>query len=477
MKVGFSGRGDSSVLEHVLKAISRYNMLPLRDTRRTRVIAAVSGGADSVCLLNVLREIGADVAGVAHFNHKLRGEASDEDERFVTALAARFEIPFYRAEWSAESRALQAMPDANLEQAARRARREFFAQLIREGAADSVALGHTRDDQAETVLFRVLRGSGLAGLAGIHPVTRLVNESDLIRPLIETTRAEVEDYLRSRGIAWREDASNRDPRFARNRIRHQLLPQLAREWNPRITEALANLADLAFEEERWARRQDGKDAGGQEPEVGGQFELRGDELAKLPRAVARRVVRAAIAKAKGDLRRVEFQHIERVIEMEPGRLRLPGVEVTRSFDWIRIAPARAASVDARPIKEPIQPVNVTVPGTYASGTGTGEIRLEFNESPGAACANLKTELAAPIVLRGWRPGDHYRPVGRSRDQKLKEMFQNARIPSWRRRAWPILESGGKILWAREFGPAEEFDASGRKGPVLRVWDAPSKPAP
>ncbi len=477
MKVGFSGRGDSSVLEHVLKAISRYNMLPSRHNRVTRVIAAVSGGADSVCLLHVLRKVlndlGADVAGVAHFNHKLRGDASDEDERFVAELAARFEIPFYRAEWCAEIRALQAIPDGNLEQAARRARREFFGKLIREGAADSVAVGHTRDDQAETVLFRVLRGSGLAGLAGIHPVTRLVNDADLIRPLLETTRTEVEDYLRSRGIAWRDDASNRDPRFARNRIRHQLLPQLAREWNPRITEALANLADLAFEEERWARSQE---SGVRRQNKTG-VELFAKDLIESPRAVARRIVRQAIAEAKGDLRGIEFQHIERVIEMEPGRLRLPGIDATRSFDWIRIAPARGGGVDARSNDEPIQAVNVTVPGTYASGPGAGEIRLEFDESPGFACANLKTELAAPIVLRGWRPGDHYRPVGRSRDQKLKEMFQNARIPSWRRRAWPILESGGKILWAREFGPAEEFDATGRKGPVLRVWDAPSKPAP
>ncbi len=479
MKGDSSFTGDFSVLERVLKAISRYNMLPSRGNRlargspRSRVIAAVSGGADSVCLLHVLREVldalGADVAGVAHFNHKLRGEASDEDERFVAGLAASFEIPFYRA----ESEYSQMPPEGNLEQAARRERREFFAQLIREGAADSVALGHTRDDQAETVLFRVLRGSGLAGLAGIHPVTRLVNDADLIRPLIETTRVEVEDYLRSRGIAWREDASNRDPRFARNRIRHQLLPQLAGEWNPRISEALANLADLAYEEERWARSQ--------EPRVRSQnkapVELSVEEVIQSPRAVARRVVRQAIADARGDLRRIEFRHIERVIEMQPGRLRLPGVEVIRSFDWIRIAPVRGKAAGGDAKRALIEPVNVTIPGTYANSTGTGEIRLEIDESPGASCANLKAELAEPLILRGWRPGDHYRPVGRSRDQKLKEMFQHARIPSWRRHAWPILESGGKILWAREFGVAEEFDATGRNGPVLRIWDAPSKPAP
>ena len=133
----------------------------------------------------------------------------------------------------------------NLEQAGRRARRAFFAGL----KSDRVALGHTRDDQAETVLFRLLRGSGLRGLAGIYPVT----ESGYIRPLIDVTRDDVVEFLRGRGIEWREDSSNRDPRFARNRIRRSLLPQLARDWNPRIGESLAQLASLAHDEERWWR--------------------------------------------------------------------------------------------------------------------------------------------------------------------------------------------------------------------------------
>src|SRR5215469_18527081 len=139
-----------------------------------RVIAAVSGGADSVCLVYILREIGANLGGLAHFNHQLRGAASEEDERFVAELASRMELPFFRA--SAEL-------SGNIEQAARRARMEFFSGLIRDGAADRIALGHTRDDQAETVLFRILRGSGLAGLVGIHPVN-----GPFIRPLFEVTR-------------------------------------------------------------------------------------------------------------------------------------------------------------------------------------------------------------------------------------------------------------------------------------------------
>ena len=436
-------RRGRDVLESVRKTISRYNMLP----ENCRVAAAVSGGPDSVCLLHALREIGAKVTGVAHCNHQLRGAASEEDERFVAQMAARLDLPFFRA--TSDVRAM----GGNLEQTARRARIDFFYTLIRDGAADRIALGHTRDDQAETVLFRLVRGSGLAGLAGIHPVN-----GSLIRPLIGVTRAQVEEFLRSRGIAWREDSTNRDGRFARNRIRQELLPQLARKWNPRIGEALAHLADLAFEEEQWWARQEFFE---------NAREFRAADVAALPRAAARRAIRRAIATAKGDLRGIEFEHVERAIELAArpdghGCLLLPGVKVIRSFGSIR--------VEAPASKRPAEPVSVTVPGVYPSPDGAGRILLEIDETQSPSCANLRVELAVRMVLRAWRPGDHYHPVGRSRDQKIKEMFQNARIPSWRRHSWPVLESSGEIVWARSFGAAQEWAAGSGPGPVIRVWE-------
>ena len=402
---------EIAVIERVLKTISRYRMLAPED----RVIAAVSGGADSVCLLHVLREAQVNLQGVAHFNHKLRGDASEEDERFVAALAAKLDLPFFRAEGRPAP--------GNLEQNARRARREFFSTLIRNGAATRVALAHTRDDQAETVLFRVLRGSGLTGLAGIHPITA----EGFIRPMIGLTRGEVLAFLRERGIPWREDASNLDLRFARNRIRHGLLPQLMKEWNPQIVDALANLGDLAYEEEQlWDSRQ----------RASRQDRL--SYIATLPRAEARRVVRRTIREVKGDLRGIEFGHVESVIEMT-ARASVPGVDFVRSCDAIRaMTPAVTTEVPV---------VEVTVPGTYAAPDGASEIRLE-------PCVNLRLDLTAPLLLRGWKPGDHYLRSGKSRDQKLQRMFQRARVPSWARRSWPIIECGGRILWAREFGPAE-----------------------
>ena len=446
------------MLEQVRKTITRYNMLP----RASRVAVAVSGGPDSVCLLHALVDLAPALGitlSVAHLNHQLRGAESDEDEKFVRDLAATLNLPFHRA-----AAALPA--NENLEQAARNARRAFFTQL----PADRIALGHTRDDQAETVLFRLLRGSGLRGLAGIHPVTA----SGYIRPLIDITRAEVLAFLRARAIPYREDSSNRDPRFARNRIRASLLPQLARDWNPRIAESLAHLAGLAHDEELWWQTHIDQIAPAILIPRAGGIEIQASHLAQLPPAVARRLLRRAIAQVRGDLRRVEYTHIERLLELarQPegdGRLRLPGLDIRRSFDWIRLASAAP--------RQDFAATPLAIPGIYAVPPNTA-LHLELAPHPSMPPkdATLKTaelslrRLPPVLELRGWKPGDHYRPEGQVRDQKIKEMFQMERVPSWLRSSWPIVSSGDQIVWSRTFGAAAEFAASREPGPVLRVWE-------
>jgi tRNA(Ile)-lysidine synthase len=344
----------------------------------------------------------------------------------------------------------------NKEQNGRRARQAFFARL-----GETVALGHTRDDQAETVLFRFLRGSGLAGLSGIAP-----NANGLIRPLLEITRAEIEQFLSARNIPWREDATNQDLTFARNRIRHDLLPQLARDWNPQITEALAHLADLAHEEEQYWQSQLEQiklinTGNAIELDVGQGHALPAALSRPSSRALARRLIRRAILLAKGDLRQIDFDHIEAVLNLRR-RVHLPGLTVTRSFDWIRFSPS------ADPL--PPVPLQITPPGKFPSPDGQTQICVDLahiDAAAGAAdaCDTLDMEacqICSPLELRGWRPGDHYRPQGHSRDQKIQEMFQKARVPSWRRASWPILTSRDMILWARQFGVAEDFRA------VLRI---------
>ena len=213
-----------------------------------RIGVAVSGGADSVFLLHVLRELAPQwnlALSVVHIEHGIRGAASLADAEFVRSLAASFGLPFHL-----HTANVAAEPD-NLEQAARRARTAFYRSLIAARTLDRIATGHTRSDQAETVLYRILRGSGLAGLAGILPVT----DEGLVRPLLEVTRGEIEAWLRERGIQWREDETNQDRAYARNRLRHEILPLLAENFNPRLEDALANLATLARDEEDYWQSQ------------------------------------------------------------------------------------------------------------------------------------------------------------------------------------------------------------------------------
>jgi len=425
------------VLEKIARNISRYNMFPAGAS----VGVAVSGGADSVCLLHALFELAPRWnlrLKVIHVEHGIRGMASQADAGFVAQMATGLGLPFL-----CRAANVPAIDD-NLEQAARRIRHNFYRELIDAGQIDRVATGHTRNDQAETVLYRILRGSGISGLSGIRATT----SEGIVRPLLSIWRSEVEDWLRNRHTTWREDETNADPAYVRNRIRHQLLPFLREEYNPNIDETLARMATLAADDEAyWDALVPPRPF----------HMLKRTEISNVPPALARRIIRKTIENVKGDLRQIDFFHVEAVLELArssegSGRVQIPGVDILRSFDWIRFRPL-SADPDPRPdISIPISP-----PCTVAWPPAS---TITFKIGP---CDRLEAGLNWPEIeklpgleLRTWKPGDSYQPAGRSGELKIKQLFQEARVPLWERRHWPVLVAGDKILWSRQFGPAAGF---------------------
>lgn len=437
-----------------------------------KVGIAVSGGADSVCLLYVLRELASrwDLRfRVLHLNHGLRGKDSDGDAEFVRGLAAEFGFPFVLR----EANLLQV--SGNLEEGARDARLAFFRDEIGAGLVDRVATGHTRSDQAETVLFRLLRGAGTAGLAGIRPVTR----TGLARPLIAIGRDDVEKFLTDRGIPWREDATNQDLGFARNRIRHELLPDLARNWNPSIVPALAQTADWALAEERYWEVEIDRLARLNLKEKIGFVMLDTGCLKDLPLAAARRLVRRAMEVSKGDSLGVEFAHVNAVLDLAAtneghGRLQTPGLDIIRSFEWLRFAKLAPGGAGRGDYEFP-----VPIPGFLRVPGEDFAISLEVIEKSEVSgvydCVYNKgmvwvdtDRLCGSLTLRNWRPGDQYQRSGGSGEEKIKTLFQEFRIPLWERRRWPVLHDQRSIVWARRFGPSTHVAAGSGTTRFLKI---------
>ncbi len=458
-----------SFLERIAATIVRHRMWAAGQ----RVGVAVSGGADSMCLLHVLRELAArwDLRlHIFHLNHRLRGGESDADAAFVRRLAEELALPFTLREVE-----IAASGD-NREQAGREARLAFFREEISTGRVECVATGHTRGDQAETVLFRFLRGAGTAGLAGIRPVA-----AGIVRPLLGVDRLDVEQYLRERGIAWREDATNRSREFARNRIRHDLLPEIEREWNPAITRTLAQTADWALAEEHYWEAEIDRLASRHLEVRNGTVLLHGGFLEELPLAVARRLVRRAMELVKGDLRGVDFGHINAVLDMSStreghGRLQAPDLDIMRSFAWLRFAKPGLNTLETRNYRIP-----AAVPGVFRVPGEGSAISLELVENSEClsncncvyngvmVCVDWEC-LSGSLHLRNWRPGDQYQPWGRTGEEKIKTLFQEFRIPLWERRHWPVLMDGNSIVWARQFGSALRFAAGPETRRILKIQE-------
>jgi tRNA(Ile)-lysidine synthase len=453
------------MLDRVAEFIARHRMFEPGH----RVGVAVSGGADSVFLLHALRELGFQLS-VIHIEHGIRGPASIADAEFVAQLAANFSLSFHLQRIDVPA------IDGNLEEAARNARQGFYAELIAAGLVDRVATGHTRSDQAETVLYRILRGSGLTGLSGIQPVTR----EAIVRPLLEIDRNEIESWLREHQIAWKEDETNQDRTYARNRLRHETLPSIRENFNPQLNAALANLATLARDEEQYWESELARH---QPPTTSHQpLVLTASDLSTAPPALARRLIRRAMEIVKGDLRAIDFAHVERVLEMARSqdghdRFQAPGLDVCRSFDLIRLAPAESAIV-----ANPDFSFTVTVPASLELPRSGTRITLQILEKdePTPPCATVVNELdwqrfptghdAPSLELRNWRPGDQYQTIGRSKPGKIKFFFQEARIPLWERDAWPIITYNETIVWARRFGAAAEFATGPDTRSILRVTE-------
>ncbi len=414
---------------------------------------AVSGGADSVFLLHALRELGIANA-VLHVNHRLRGPESDADEVFARELAAGCELPF----WVCSA----PVPTGNIEQEARQARYEFF------GAHGIVATGHTLDDQAETVLYRFVRGAGTAGLCGIRPVT----ETGIIRPLLELRREEIRNWLRERGIPWREDGSNADPGFARNRIRMHHMPDLAAGLNASLAEVLASTANWARDEEDYwdaeLRRLEPeylKFA----PEI---VLIRTSPFLGLPVAVQRRLLRRAIERIRGSLRSIDFRHVEGIRVLMAtwegsGRIQLPGLDIYRSFDWLRLSPI---GFDAR-LERDFE-IPVVVPGRIEDIDRHLSVELELFEQRDVYNDGMDAldweRCAGSLKLRNWRPGDRFLSRGKTEGEKIKTLFQEFRIPLWERRTWPVITRDGSIIWTRRFGAASDYAAGPESRTILRI---------
>ena len=462
--------------DKILAYIREHELLKPGD----RVGAAVSGGADSVALLRVLLELRGElgiVLSVLHFNHKIRGADADEDERFVAALAAEHHLEFHHS--SADVPSYAAEHKLSLETAGREARYQFFEAFFERRTFDLVATGHTMDDQAETVLMRVLRGAGTRGLGGIFPSKavedcegRLIGQ--IVRPLLAVRRTAVRSYLQSLGQSWREDATNRDLQYTRNRIRHGLVPLIETRFQPTVVPALAKLAEVAREEENFweCELERVMPQVTQVADCGAAWlRVYVPRLVALPPALQRRILRKCAQFLGATL---EFDHLERLLRSarssETGKTwELPG-------GWIVVRGQQELRFEQRcKGQAPLAyEYPLVIPGEVEVRE-IGRVIGAFLRPVQAGVSGYNPEqsldpaaLGRELLVRNWQPGDRLWLPHSKGPKKLKELFEQRHVPLAERRTWPVATTGGKVAWARGFGASAEFQPAGNAKQVVVI---------
>jgi len=467
------------VLQKLLSYIRGQALLRPGD----RVGVAVSGGADSVALLRLLLEAREQLGialSVVHFNHKIRGAEANADQQFAADLARAHDLEFHCD--SADTPAYAGAHKLSLEAAGRTLRYEFFERLLHAPAScvtaalpgrralDKIATAHTRDDQVETVLLRFLRGAGTRGLAGIYPELR----AGIVRPLLACTHGELCSYLNCIHQPWREDATNRDISYARNRVRHELLPLLRRGYNPALDQVLAESGEIArADEEYWA-----SELRRILPQVlAAERRIPCPALLAQPLALRRRLVRAAAENAG---LRLDFHHVEQILGLAAGpssrsekALELPG-------GWQAVRRAQELWFRRRRQTEQEYDLVLSVPGevqvagrTMRAALVRGDAVAHAGEGARATRVLLEAALATRgLRVRNWRAGDRYRPAHTAAPKKLKELLQAPHIPRDQKPLWPVVVGGEEIIWVPGFPPPEQFQPGKAAQTVLLLEELP-----
>jgi tRNA(Ile)-lysidine synthase len=454
------------IIKKVRNTIFRYGMIHPGDL----IIVAVSGGPDSVCLLHLLHDLKDELKigfVVAHYEHGLRPDEDESETTFVGRLAAAMNLPYE----TDKAVALNKAETASIEEKARDARYAFLEEVMEKRCAQKIAVGHNLNDQAETVIMRLLRGSSLPGLAGIPPY----RDHKIIRPLIEIQRGEILSYLSSRDLSFVLDSSNLETRYLRNEIRLKLMP-LLRTYQPRLIEHLGQLAEDLRDENRYLEQQ-------VEDWVlrNADFSPNGDVIipvsafVRLPRPVRNRVTRQILKKVKKNLRRIDRVHILGVYNLAKGTkpqsaLWLPeGFTIKKRYDRLIFSGGLEERSD----------------DFYylLDGPGTTHIReidrsISLFELKPETVSNMEEspwisyfdadKLNYPLIVRNFKPGDRFVPLGMTGHKKVKDFFVDLKIPFEMRRSTPLLLTGDILIWICGYRTDERYKVTPDTKKILKA---------
>lgn len=440
-----------------------------------RIIVAVSGGPDSVTLLSVLASLrlswGLHLM-VVHFDHGLRGRESTDDAEFVKDLCEQLEVAVAVKHLNLRQ-AQMGKPASSLQQHAREARYEALFHMAEERAATKIAIGHTADDQAETVLMWMIRGSGTGGLGGIPAV----RHPYVIRPLLETSREEILTYLTLRKLNFRIDSSNVKPIYFRNKIRHELIPILKR-YNPNLINVLSRQADIVREDHTYLEQLATNALGvSKRNALFGLLNLQRGYLTTLPLAIRRRVIRLALQSLVGVRTWPSFDAVERVLEQvidgqSGSEVVLYGIRIRRDYDNIHFETEKSGSPFPKRSSMTTQTVSIPSQSIWPLTGQTLKVSLETaseeNQIMSPLQAKLDAETFSPyLVLRTWEPGDKFYPIGlEGKRKKIQDFFSDIKLERAKREKIPILVAPEGILWVGGYRIDHRFQVTASTRNVL-----------